>query len=928
MKKITLVFVAFLFSFGVGFSQTTALIEAPPHDLGTSANRAPNGTAAHAYMRGCELVLQSELTNIPINTLVSSFGFTLNSGTAGIPVTGNFTLYIENTTDVVYSKVANFGTAVSTMSTAYASTMAIPMSPTTTSIIITLTNPFLYTGGGLYVAYDWYSPGPYSTTAAVYRCNYLGLNPGAGTANGAALPTTLTNTNFRPCFLFGIPNLLTNDIQYIGIESAQGRVPAMFNTPYTVRAVVRNSSNVTQNNIPVTLNVAGANIFVDTQTITSLGAGVTTTVSFAAYSPTVPGSNTLTISVPSDQNNLNNSGTFNQTVTCNEWGLNPAPGNYTATSVGFGTGSGILACSYSNALTSTITSLRSGVSTNAASVGNGAWGVLMDAGGTILATTNTMIISNGMLGTFQTFSFSTPQNLSANTTYYFGFAQPANTTAYYPIGAATVPYISTSMYYNMPLAGGAPVVLAQNLGYFGIEAIFTPTINLTTTTPTVSCGSSATLTANGATTYSWSTTSTQQSIIVNPLVSTNYVVTGSDILGCSVTKTGVVAVTPLPIFIASSSNTICNGDVVTFTATGATNYTWSSGTTVLGTQQNLSDFPTNTTAYAVLGQDPNGCTSTTTSVVFVNQLPPTSIFSSTNTICLGESVTLTANGADTYLWDNGLVLQSITESPTVTTGYTVVGSYTNGCSSTETVNVVVNSFTPTITSPAAICKGDQLNVISSGGAIGSYTWSFGSTNFPQITVTPIITTIYTVSAISASNSCLGTNQTTITVNALPSLTVTATQTVMCRNQSNTITVSGASTYSWTGGITTSSIVITPTAATVLNYSIVGTSTDNCVSSKDFIVRVDACAGIGESPIFNSSISIYPNPSKGIINLHSEYLVGDTRVDIYNALGTLILTEMINENNTTLNLSTQASGIYFVKVMQNNKQIHISKIVKE
>ena len=54
------------------------------------------------------------------------------------------------------------------MTSCFASVMTVPISAVTTSVIVTLSTPFNYTGGGIYVAYDWYSPGPYATTNAIY----------------------------------------------------------------------------------------------------------------------------------------------------------------------------------------------------------------------------------------------------------------------------------------------------------------------------------------------------------------------------------------------------------------------------------------------------------------------------------------------------------------------------------------------------------------------------------------------------------------------------------------------------------------------------------------------------------------------------------------------------------------------------------------
>ena len=63
--------------------------------------------------------------------------------------------------------------------------------------------------------------------------------------------------------------------------------------------------------------------------------------------------------------------------------------------------------------------------------------------------------------------------------------------------------------------------------------------------------------------------------------------------------------------------------------------------------------PTTTTIYSVTGTDGNGCTNTATVNVNVNQLPTVNAYGDT-TICSGNSVLISATGADTYLWMPGL----------------------------------------------------------------------------------------------------------------------------------------------------------------------------------------------------------------------------------------------------------------------------------
>lgn len=60
--------------------------------------------------------------------------------------------------------------------------------------------------------------------------------------------------------------------------------------------------------------------------------------------------------------------------------------------------------------------------------------------------------------------------------------------------------------------------------------------------PSICVGQSATLTASGATTYTWNTNSNSASIVVSPSVTTNYTVNGTNTNGCSNTKSITVTV--------------------------------------------------------------------------------------------------------------------------------------------------------------------------------------------------------------------------------------------------------------------------------------------------------------------------------------------------------------------------------------------------
>ena len=115
--------------------------------------------------------------------------------------------------------------------------------------------------------------------------------------------------------------------------------------------------------------------------------------------------------------------------------------------------------------------------------------------------------------------------------------------------------------------------------------------------------------------------------------------------------------------VVPSSSVICSGSSATLTANGASTYSWTSITS----------------SYTVIGTDVNGCSTTTSTSVFVNQLPNVTANTTNSLICAGEIETLSAGGAASYLWNTSQTTTVIAISPTITTTYTVIGTDANGC---------------------------------------------------------------------------------------------------------------------------------------------------------------------------------------------------------------------------------------------------------
>lgn len=201
-------------------------------------------------------------------------------------------------------------------------------------------------------------------------------------------------------------------------------------------------------------------------------------------------------------------------------------------------------------------------------------------------------------------------------------------------------------------------------------------------------GQNVTLTATGATAYVWSpstglSSTTTASVTATPALTTTYTVTGTDANGCVNSDQVVVTVNALPNVNAGQDINVCEGTPVTLSGAGAQDYLWSGGVTngVAFTQ------PVGVVTYTVTGTDVNGCQNTDQVVVTVTATP--NVFAGNDiVVCAGQSVVLTASGAATYAWDNG-VTNGVSFIPTETTTYTVVGTLPPGCQNTDQVTVTV-----------------------------------------------------------------------------------------------------------------------------------------------------------------------------------------------------------------------------------------------
>lgn len=257
---------------------------------------------------------------------------------------------------------------------------------------------------------------------------------------------------------------------------------------------------------------------------------------------------------------------------------------------------------------------------------------------------------------------------------------------------------------------------------------------------------------------------------------------------------------------------ICPGESTTLTATtssgGPATYTWSTGATT----QDITVSPATTTTYSVdIVQ--NGCTETITVDVVVGNIVVE--VTGDDSICVGESATLTATGGNTYTWQpGGQTGASITVSPATTTTYQVEGTQ-GSCTDTYDFTVTVTQPpTPTANSNSPICEGEDIELTGGGG--GTYSWT-GPNGFTSTDQNPVIPNATAAAdglyVLEVTTGCSANTSVDVTVTAAPTITIDNQTDETCAGLENgtaTITAAGGVTpysYSWNDPDSTDGAVV-------------------------------------------------------------------------------------------------------------------------
>jgi hypothetical protein len=344
----------------------------------------------------------------------------------------------------------------------------------------------------------------------------------------------------------------------------------------------------------------------------------------------------------------------------------------------------------------------------------------------------------------------------------------------------------------------------------------------------------------------------------------------------------------------SGAASICQGSSGSYsipTVPGATSYTWSvPGGTVINSGQgttaiNITAGPTSGTISVTAN---NACgSSTPRTFTLTIDTAPTPAITGTNTICDGQSTTLTCSGGGTYMWNTGGTSASINATPNTTSVFTCTVTSTAGCSAVATYTVTVNAL-PAVTvssNVSSVCIGGSAT-LTAGGA-STYAWSSGGTTGVEV-VTPANTTTYTVTGTDV-NGCVNTASVTVNVNALPTVALGADIT-QCGGTATLDAQNAGASYVWSDNSTNQTLVV----ATTGTYAVTVTDVNGCVDSDTIDVTINS----------NPNVSLGADVTQcgGLIILDAQN-VGSSYV--------------WSDNSTNQTLVVSASGTYYVDVTDAN-----------
>lgn len=240
---------------------------------------------------------------------------------------------------------------------------------------------------------------------------------------------------------------------------------------------------------------------------------------------------------------------------------------------------------------------------------------------------------------------------------------------------------------------------------------------------------------------------------------------------------------------------------------------------------------------------------------------------------------------------------------------------------------LLTSATYTVTQPlplnitanqGSVCSGSSFTIIPQGALSYSY-----SCNTPV--VTPTVTSSYTVTGFS-NLGCPSKAIVTITVNALPSLSLTASHNQMCTNGTQVVLWGLPVGGNYSGNNVSGNFFIPTTNGTFVSTYHYTDANTSCSNTASVAIVVGACTGVVDITNKATEIKLYPNPTSGFIAIET-FTTGKKEISVMDVTGRIIFTQEALDENIKLDLSGFATGVYYVTTQIANAT-SVVKVIKQ
>jgi hypothetical protein len=357
---------------------------------------------------------------------------------------------------------------------------------------------------------------------------------------------------------------------------------------------------------------------------------------------------------------------------------------------------------------------------------------------------------------------------------------------------------------------------------------------------------------------------------------------------------------PGPTTVVASPTAVCNGSSATLTANGIGPFMWSNGGT-----GSVTVVSPSVNANFYVSAPSGSCVSVNGISLSVNAVPSVSAASNSNYICSGNSATLTAAGAAGYTWNpGGLTGASVIVNPGVTTIYTVTGN--NGtCTAASVLTQSVSTPVQATSGSSILCSGSSVTLTATGNT--NYTWTPGGTG-ATISVSPSITTVYSVAA--SDGTCSSFTTLTQSVTTTPTVSVASSDSILCAGSQATLTGSGAVSYTWNPGGAGNMLVITPTTTTI--YTLTG-SVGPCSSTATITQLVNICTTVKNNFPAEANVTVFPNPFNEWVTIKSDE---GSDMEMINIMGQTVYAKQNCRREESIHTDILPKGIYFLRVSKD------------